>query len=210
MLAKSFFGALLALSPAVALAQTAPRLYVGASGVLMRFYPFETYASTRVGPAATLGVQLSPRWAVESGAQLTWGKGVIENIYATPGGTPEFYRYSYRLTDLVVPLQVRFTVTEATAPLHADILGGISWLHSAGSGSNSYSNAGVVSSYDYSGSSDYFCVGLGPQVRYSLGSHLDVKLNVPLSLRVNRTYTEDFSRRLFFTPQLGVQYAFGG
>ncbi|MGI4834201.1 MAG: hypothetical protein ACRYFK_12145 [Janthinobacterium lividum] len=34
--------------------------------------PFESYGSSRVGPAATLGVQLSARWAIETGAQATW------------------------------------------------------------------------------------------------------------------------------------------
>ena len=42
MLTKSFWGALLLFNPAVTLAQPAPRLYVGASAVLTRFYLFES------------------------------------------------------------------------------------------------------------------------------------------------------------------------
>lgn len=205
-----FVSALLLLSPAATLAQTTPRLYVGTSAVLMRFYPFESYASTRVGPAATVGVQLSPRWAVETGAQLTWRNESYTNDFTMPNGSLGNFYASQHLTNLVIPLLARLTVTSNDAPLHVDVLGGVSWLHGASSGSYVYSLPGSTTVSDYKGSSNYFCAGLGPQLRYSLGTHVDLKLNVPLNLRLSTDdVVEDFSRRFFFTPQLGVQYAFG-
>ncbi|RZK31340.1 MAG: hypothetical protein EOO63_04435 [Hymenobacter sp.] len=207
MLAKSFWGALLLLSPAITLAQTVPRLYVGASAVLTRFYPFEHYARTRVGPAATVGVQLSPRWAIETGAQLTWASDAYYNTYSTTPGVLDFASSSSRVTSLIAPLWARFTVTPTAFPWHMDMLGGISWLHSVSSGSSTYSHDGLLYPSSYSDTANSFCVGLGPQFRYSLGQHFDVKLNVPFNLRVNhQDVVEEFTRRLFFNPQLGVQY----
>lgn len=196
---------LAALLPGAALAQSAPRLYVGAGAVLRRFAPFEAPASTSVGPAATAGWQFSPRWALETGAQLTWHSTTSTYRPIDPndpnGSFPTSNTHS---AAWVVPLLARYSFSRPPARLRVDALGGVSWLHN--SSRVDYTSLQVPPLLSQ-GTSNEVGVVLGPQVRYSFGPALEAKLNLPFNVNMGSGYGS-FGDRLFLTPQLGVQYAF--
>lgn len=208
MLPKLLAGALLTLGPLVGIAQTAPRLYLGASGSLTRLYPFESYAKTSAGPAITAGLSLTPHWAIETGAQLAWTKQAGSGSFSI-NGTTFLYDASSRNRTLIVPLLARYTLTAASSHLRVDLLGGATWLHQAiHAESTSADGSGLTTQYRTDYTLNDICVTLGPQLRYALGSKVDLKLSVPVSLRVSHPSETKFASRLLFTPQLGVQYAF--
>lgn len=195
----------LALWPFAAFAQQAPHLYVGAGAGLVRFAPFESSAATQLGPTATVGVQLGSRWAVETGAQLSWRQGANDYRAIDPSYVATSTAH---YTTLVIPLLARHTFTAPEARLRVDGLGGVGWVHSDTRVQYTLamtSQAGVDDSH-YSGNSA--TVVLGPQVRYALGPALEVKLNAPLNLAVLGKGEGSFRERLFLSPQLGVQYRF--
>ncbi|RZK87944.1 MAG: hypothetical protein EOO62_38410 [Hymenobacter sp.] len=199
------WSAALALLPLTALAQQAPQFYVGASAGLVRFAPFETYAATQLGPAATVGVQLSSRWAVETSAQLSWR----QDAYHYRSIDPSYIATSAaNYTTLILPLLARYSFTAPRARLRIDGLGGISWVHSATRVQYTPATTGqaAVDDSHYSGNSA--AVVVGPQVRYALGSALEVKLNVPFNLAVLGNNEGNFREQSFLSPQIGVQYTF--
>ena len=208
MLPKFLAVAGLALAPLVSFAQSTPHLYVGVGASLLSSNPFQSYRVNTVGPAGTLGVQLSPRWALQSGAFLAWRSSTEMGSAYVGSGTFSPYSSSYRTTLLSVPVLARYTFTAPSARFHVDALFGATWLHSGSRVTTSYtSGTGSITSYDsnyyYNGAS----LGVGPAVRYTLGTSLDI---VASSLVQNElTGNGSFSDRLFLTTQLGVQYAFG-
>jgi hypothetical protein len=195
----------LALLPAAATAQTTPRVYVGASVALLNRAPFESYSSILAGPAVTAGVQLTSRWAVETGLQVAWQSTSV--TYRPIDPTAEvFYDTSVRNTYFLVPVLARLTLTPAASPLRVDLLGGVTWLHSRYTAEQTtYSNSPIFSTRK--GSDNSICATLGPQMRYAIGAGFEAKLNLPFNANLDSGYGS-FSNRLFLTPQLGLQYTF--
>jgi len=200
---------ILALAPAASFAQSVPRLYLGASAALISNAPFESYASSRVGPALTIGLQLDPHWAIETGVQATWRNRT--DAYSGVDAPPQFsdYAYTLRTTTLLVPLLARYTFTAPSSRLHVDVLGGGYWQHAFLRSTEDVTVAANGQSYtnNYTNSYNDFGVSLGPQLRYALGTNLEAKLNLPVNLRINDY--GDFGNRLLLNPQLGLQYTFG-
>jgi hypothetical protein len=151
------------------------------------------------GPAATLGVQLTPLWAIQSSVQFFWEKGSLR----TTDASIEENRKTF-----IIPLLARYTFTDAASPLQVDVLGGGSWLHLSYRAEYTYlSNSGQVIGESRRRATNGAALTLGPQVRYKLGSNFEAKLSLPINIEIDGRGS--FSDRLFLTPQLGAQYVFG-
>lgn len=199
------YGILLALLPAAAVAQTTSHLYVGASAVLRRTAPFDSYGFSHVGPAATIGVKFNERWAVETGFQAVWYAN-SRTDYAISSTQQSFFS-DQRSTTFLVPILARFTVTSAGSPLRVDLLGGVNWSHERYTTTSGFIVNGITEQGSNSGGGHSASVAFGPQVRYALSTRLEAKLNAPLNMYLNRG-DSSFGNRLFANPQLGVQYTF--
>lgn len=200
------WGLLLTLLPVAAAAQTTPRIYVGASAVLLRTAPFSSYGTSHAGPAATIGVQLNERWAVETGFQAVWYSASDYQDF-TGSTSPISYSSSLRSTSFLVPVLARLTLTRAQSPLRVDLLGGLNLVRKLSTFTQSVTENGVTRVDDFSGNVNNINLAFGPQVRYALGTRFEAKLNVPLNVRLNNKYGA-FSDQSFLNPQLGLQYTF--
>lgn len=213
MYKKLLYLALLGI-PQLGFAQTTPasaRFYVGAGANLLRDTPFRSGGTTLVGPSLTAGMQFTPRLAVQISAAYQWqhdtftypdftyGSGsVASNVKA------DFY-YKY----FTVPVLLRYTFTEPTAPLHFDGLAGITLLH------NTYKStlSGPSGGYDYfpdnyRSSSTNASLTLGPAVRYSVTPNVELTASGLLSAVLGDDYYR-FSDRLFLNVLVGAHYTFG-
>ncbi len=195
-------------------AQSAPQLYLGAGAALFQVRPFQQYAFNAVGPAFTVGVQLSPRWAIQTGATLGWKS--LNNSFNRDSAAISLGTYSIddRVSLLVVPLLVRWTMTAPASRLHLDLLAGASWQHQGIDRSSFYTDAthpNLKVEGSYKTASNAATVMVGPAVRYDLGKQVALTATAWLSADAFGTnYTNDtFGDRLLVTEQLGVQYTFG-
>jgi hypothetical protein len=213
MFAKTLLGASIVLLPAVSLAQSTPPLYVGASFNISTYNPFHSYSSNLYGPAVTVGYQLSPRWAIQTGASWNRRSDNTSNFYPASVSIFEEVKYDLRYTRITVPLLARFTLTDPTKPLQVDALFGPSWIHATGRTTTTfvYSAGGSdLETHTYSDNS--FSAGLGPSIRYAVGANLELTANSVLQAEFTDGFNivnRRFSDRLFLTTQLGVQYQFG-
>lgn len=194
--------------PVLGFAQSTPRLYVGAAATLFRFAPFESFASNYVGPAVTAGVAFNSRWALEASAQyVRRDRFYSDRTVSTGSGIINTYNWTFNTSVLLVPLLARYTFTTSSSPLHVDGLGGLSYYYT----SNQYTSTNIVDGVESGSKSgsitNNLAVTLGPQVRYSVSSHFDAKLSLPVNLQLINPGS--FSNRLSISPQLGVQYIFG-
>lgn len=218
MLAKTILAVSIALAPAISLAQSTKPLYVGAAATLSTYDPFRSYKSNLFGPALTVGYQLSPRWAIQTGAN--WNRRTTDTYtgYPASSGSLDRITYDYSYTRLAIPLLARFTFTDPASPLRIDALFGPSWLHATNKSTVTYfynGTAGSDTNTSRSSANDV-SVGLGPSLRYAIGAHLELAASSLLQAEFGDSFnTVDlfvkrrFSDRLFFTTQLGVQYSFG-
>jgi hypothetical protein len=216
MFAKTLLSASIVLLPAVSLAQSTP-LYVGASFNASTFSPFRSYSSNLYGPALTVGYQLSPRWAIQTGA--SWGqRSDRPSNTARPNEltTPTIFKevnFDLRYTRLTIPVLARFTLTDPTKALQVDALFGPSWIYTTDRNTTTFVlKAGGSDSQTSTSSENSFSAGLGPSIRYAVNPHLQLTANsivqAPFADGVNRG-NSSFGDRLFLTTQLGVQYRFG-
>jgi hypothetical protein len=217
MFVKTLLVASIALAPAVSLAQSTPPLYIGASFNVSTFSPFRSYSSNLYGPALTVGYQLSPRWAIQSGA--SWGQRSDRpsnigrpDILTTPTIFKEV-NFDLRYTRLTIPVLARFTLTDPTKPLQVDALFGPSWIHATSRNTTTFVLRAGGSNSDTSTYSDNnFSAGLGPSIRYTVSPHLQVTANSMVQAEFGDGFdivNRRFSDRMFLTTQLGVQYRFG-
>lgn len=216
MFAKTLLCASIVLLPAVSLAQSTP-LYVGASFDISTFSPFRSYSANLYGPALTIGYQLSPRWAIQSGA--SWGQRTdrpSNTVDPSALTTPTIFKevnFDLRYTRLTIPVLARFTLTDPTKPLQVDALFGPSWIYTTDRNTTTFVlKAGGSDSQTSTSSENSFSAGLGPSIRYAVSPHLQLTANsmvqAPFADGVNRG-NSSFSDRLFLTTQVGVQYRFG-
>ena len=216
MFAKTILSVSIVLLPAVSLAQSTP-LYVGASFDISTFSPFRSYSANLYGPALTIGYQLSPRWAIQTGA--SWGQrnDRLPNV-SRPDilVTPTIYKevnFDLRYTRLTIPVLARFTLTDPTKPLQVDALFGPSWIHATSRNTTTFVlKAGGSDSQTSTVSDNNFSAGLGPSIRYAVSSHLQVTANSVLQAEFGDGFdlvNRRFSDHLFLTTQVGVQYRFG-
>jgi hypothetical protein len=207
MLSKLLLGAGLILSPAIGLAQAAPSLYIGASASMLSTNPFRGYNSNVFGPAVTVGYQLSPRWAIQSGASMNWQNYQSTSLDYTGASIFNQISYDTHYTQLVIPLLARYTFTAPASPLHLDALFGGNLIHTTRRSSTAYFyKAGNTDVYDNRYSDNTFNLGIGPSVRYTLVPHLDVTATSLLQTTIRKSEFFDY---FYLTTQLGIQYTFG-
>jgi hypothetical protein len=207
MVSKLLLAAGIMLAPALCLAQSAPGLYIGASASMLSSRPFRSYNTNTYSPAVTVGYQLSPRWAIQSGASLSWNNSKIANSEFPSSSIFENIQYEIHYRRLTVPLLARYTFTDPAKPLHIDALVGGSWIHSFGNDITTYTYRTLPSDvldsrYNYNDAS----LGIGPSVRYTLGANLDVTASSLLQTDITHGRAFDY---YYLTTQLGIQYAFG-
>lgn len=208
MKAKLLLAASLGLSPTISLAQSTPHVYVGAAALLASSNPFRTYNENRFGPALTVGYQLSSRWAIQSGIGWTRQSRSVSNNYNTPTYPDDIIGFDTRINRFFVPVLARYTFTDPASPLHVDALFGATWLHTTGRTSLTYAGASSPYTETSKGSFNDFLPSVGPSIRYTLGSHLDVVATSVLQVNLSNGYA-NFANRLSLNTQLGVQYSFG-
>jgi len=198
--------------PIAARAQTAPHFYLGAGASLHTDRVFLPYSTNSVGPALTLGWQLSPRWAIQTGA--SFGRGSSKGSFNQDSAsvTLGVYNSALRRDVLVVPLLTRFTVTAPTSRLHVDVLAGASWAHTIDKRSGEYVNATqptLNQAGSYTAVENTVNLVLGPALRYTVGTRVDLTANSLLNMDFFNHYHYNLGNRIFLTTQLGVQYSFG-
>lgn len=203
--------------PLVGAAQTAPeasRFYVGAGASLLTDAPFRSYSSpSPIGPALTGGVQVSPRLALQVGAALCWqhetfGSTAYLPIDPNDPTVPPVYTSEYRARRLTVPLLARYTCTPPAGRFHVDALAGITLLHLTGHSTVSTTYAGQTDRYESDYAHTQSSVSLGPAVRYSLTTHLELAASAPVNAVIGDSYYR-FSDRLFLNVLVGAHYTFG-
>ncbi|NML65275.1 hypothetical protein HHL22_08670 [Hymenobacter sp. RP-2-7] len=122
------------------------------------------------------------------------------------------YKSALRRDVLVVPLLARFTITAPTSRLHVDVLAGASWAHTIDKRSGEYTDAVQPTRNQagaYTAVENTANVVLGPALRYSAGTRLDLTANSLLNVDFFNHYNYNFGNRSFLNTQLGVQYSFG-
>lgn len=201
-------------APVLGVAQSSPpRLYVGAGASLLNIGLSRPYSYTTVGPALTVGVQLSPRWAIQTGAAL--GRKRLFNNFNRDSAAVTLGAYAFddRITQLVVPLLARFTLTAPTSAFHVDLLAGGSWRHTFLNRNVRYvdltrSNQDFSSGYTAESNAANAAAGLG--LRYAVGPHLELTANALLNADfTTKYYQATLADRLILNSQVGVQYRFG-
>lgn len=197
LLTTGLLGTLLPLSSSAQVAPASSRFYVGVGGNLLSNLPFKDrgIVPSSFGPALTVGLPFTPRWALQVGFSYHGKRETIDNPNSAVEAT-------VRTKYFLVPALLRYTVTEPTNPVQFDILGGATLVHAKGQTTFS------PPSYDESTLSDTrFNLTLGPAVRAAISSHLDLTVNGLVSMRVGEVYT--FSDRFFLNTSLGLNYKFG-
>jgi hypothetical protein len=169
--------------------------------------PFRSYNSNTYSPAITVGYQLSPRWAIQSGASLSWRKEQTTSFDFFGSSIFDNIAYDNRYKRLTVPLLARYTFTDPAKPLHIDALFGGSWIRSSGHSIYTYTyKTGTSDVYDNLYSDNTVSIGIGPSVRYTLGAHVDLTASSLLQTDITNGWAFDY---YYLTTQLGIQYAFG-
>jgi hypothetical protein len=213
MLTKLLLLASTTLGPALCLAQATPRFYIGASAHLLSSSPFRSYNTNTFGPALTVGYQLSPRWAIQSGASLVWRNSTYSTDYSNGSGGYDRVTFELRSNLLIVPLLARYTFTDPSNPLRLDALFGASWQHVTGRTTFTYAYAaGDVDREMYRVGDNSISASAGPALRYSLGTNLELMASSVVQADLSNDYNiagRNFSDRLSLNTQLGVQYSFG-
>jgi hypothetical protein len=208
MKAALLLAASLGLAPVIGLAQSTPHVYVGASALMSSSRPFRSYNQNHFGPALTIGYQLSPRWAVQSGFSWIWNNEVLTYDVGDANSMYNKATLKGHSDNIIVPLLARYTFTDPASPLHVDALAGGSWQHRTGRSTATYTGAGSYLTESYSGSYNTFSASLGPSVRYTLGTHLDLVANSVMQVALTNSYGS-LSDRLSLNTQIGIQYHFG-
>lgn len=166
----------------------APHLYVGLAAYASNYLPLGQFwrHGFPVPLQATVGYQLSPRWAVQASGAYS-GRS---NSYAGFEGsstTPASYVGSYRERLFTTSVLGRYTLTrQPTHRLQVDVLAGLAWahLHYTSSYSRIDSLGAITSSGgDYTTNRLLLNAGLGARYRITprLEATYNVLLNVPLS-----------------------------
>ncbi|TVT38585.1 porin family protein [Hymenobacter setariae] len=202
----------LASLPLLGAAQsTTSRLYVGAGATVLTGKPFHTDSRSEAGPALTVGMQFTPRVALQLSGTYTWRNSSDSYpVYYLGGTTPDAtFAYETRSKLFTFPLLLRATLTDPAKPLHVDVLGGLMWLHSTAHASSSLTYQGrIVDGDSYNASDNSFSFVLGPALRYRLVPRVELVLNTLVNVGLNGNYNS-FDDRLFSNVLVGVHYNFG-
>jgi hypothetical protein len=195
-------------------AQTAPslsRFYLGVSGNQLSNAPFngDGIVPRIIGPALTVGMQLTPRLAVQTGLSYHWKK---ESRYyqsiSTPGGISSVTT-TQRTKYFIIPALLRYMVTAPAGRAHFDVVGGATLLHATGHVTYDVSGGAIDPALRESSISDTrFNLTLGPAVRAAISPRLELSVSSLMSMVVGDNYYR-FSDRLFLNTSIGLNYTFG-
>lgn len=208
------FTLLLASRPLASLAQT-PRFYVGAGVSVQTTAPFQKPDDftnpTLVGPALLVGTRFTPHLGIQVG-----GSYAERNSSSTSTGTQAGYPYSaattVRARAVAIPLLLRYTFTRPASRLHVEALGGGTVVHSTAHGETQATiltpGAPRVATTAADAKRTTASLALGPALRYSLLSHLDIAADAPVNMILGGS-TSRFADRLFWGLRGSLQYTFG-
>ena len=206
----------LASLPFVSLAQTAPppatsQFYLGVGTATLSSAPASSYHSLpQLGPALSAGLQLTPRWGLQAGVALNWRKeGDSQSYEPSPGQAPTLYVYQIRSTTLTVPVLARYTLTAPAARLGADVLGGVTLLHTVAHFTSTSTAAGqppYVAKERSNPTRGSFSCGLA--ARFGLLPQLELTADALANLTVTNSFYQ-FKDRLFLNLGAGIRYHFG-
>jgi hypothetical protein len=210
-------GLLGSLFPFAGFAQTTPtatRFYVGLGGNQLSNIPFNTdgIVPRIIGPALTVGMQLTPRLAVQTGLSYHWktDSSAAYQVISNPGSPgASTITITQRSSYFIVPVVLRYTASALTARAHFDVVGGATVVHARGRVTYE-GNGGPADPAlrERTSSNTRLNVTLGPAVRAALSSHLELTAAGLVSAVVTEDYYR-FSDRLFLNASLGLNYTFG-
>jgi len=201
----------LASLPALSFAQAgadASGPYLGLGTSLLTSQPFtDRGGSTLWGPALTGGVSLAPRLALELGLAYAGRNTHREyNYYDYNTGRPIKQSIDGKEKVYTFPLLLRATLTPLASRLHADVLGGATYLRATYTEQETYST-GLSRAVPESPATNRAIASLGPGLRFACTPHIEVAANA----LVNYAFFEgasSFNNHLFLNTRLGVHYTF--
>jgi hypothetical protein len=205
-------GSLVSLASHAQTNSASPRFYVGVGGNMLSNLPFKERQTVPqvVGPALTAGMRFTPRLAGQIGLSYHWKKDTYTYEKAGIAGSTEVIA-TYRSQYFIMPVLLRYTVTNPAERFHFDILGGATLLVARTSGAfefNGVTDPSLVSlNSDYSTSNGQLSLTLGPAVRAAISPRLELTASSIASVFTGNYY--EFSDRLFLNTSLGINYAFG-
>jgi hypothetical protein len=174
-----FTSALVGTLPFTSAAQTAPalaasKLYVGLGASYTRYN-----SPSQVGPTLTVGLQLTPRLAVQTGTSLYWRKntsffGSYYDLSTNEQVTDVSFTDYDRL--LAVPVLARYTVTPLTSRFQLDILGGATALYYFGHYTQTSTTQSQGTQTEERDSYNRFTgvLSLGPSLRYAFTPQVEL------------------------------------
>lgn len=190
-------GLLAAALPLAGYAQTAtppaPHLYVGLAAYASNYLPLGRFAQGNfpLPLQATVGYQLSPRWAVQlSGAYSGRSYDYSQTYYEVgPNNTnvPYSYAGAYRQRLYTTSALARYTLTrQAAHRLQVEVLAGLAWVHTTYRDNYAYTDtAGVTTTSNGVYSTNHLLLNAGLGARYRLTPRLEATYNfligVPLA-----------------------------
>jgi len=206
-----FTGALVSTIPLNSAAQTAPNttastLYVGLGASYTRYG-----SPTRIGPTLTIGLPLTPRLAVQTGASLYWRKMSFFGSYYDPFTNQYVPDVSMTTYDrlLAVPIVARYTITPLTGRFHLDLVAGATALYYFGHYTRTSPAQSQGMQLDERDSYNQFTgvLSLGPSLRYVFTAHVDLVGDFLLNTSWERnTYT--YHRTYPGSITVGARYYF--
>jgi len=207
----------LASVPLVSAAQTvppvvpAPPVYVGLGASVLSYAPASSYSYlTHIGPLLMLGVQLTPRWALQVGTSFSKRRDAAsQSVLLSAGQLLSAYSYDNRSTTFTVPLLARYTLDSPPSRFQGDVVAGVTLLHTSLHSTSRSTSAGqppYVTDERSTFTRGNLSFGLG--ARYALLTRLDLTVDGLGNVTVNDTFYQ-FRDRLFFSLFGGVRYHFG-
>ncbi|MGI4874574.1 MAG: outer membrane beta-barrel protein [Janthinobacterium lividum] len=179
----------LASLPTLSLAQSAPTsgFYLGLGPSVLTSKPFNSQDATAlVGPALTGGLQVTPHVALQLSAAYGWKNTTTAYTYYYPGSTiASVNSGDEHLKVYTFPLLVRVTLTAPTSRVHADVLGGVTYLHSTSHEVYTSTLSGQVTRQDENAyATNRANVTLGPAIRYAFTPRWEVAANALVNYEV--------------------------
>lgn len=209
LLTTSLLGSLLSVNSHAQTLSVSSRYYIGASVSLLTNVPFTSGGAPRlVGPSVTAGIQFSPRLSSQAGVAY-YRKSETYPLYFYGQGTAGGYTLTNLYQYFSAPVLLRYRLNSTAKRFHIDGLAGATVLF----GLYQHSSAGTPSpyyfpiNYDYQTDTTKICLTLGPAVRYTLSSHVELTADGLISAELG--HVSSFSNRLFLNVLLGIRYTFG-
>jgi hypothetical protein len=212
LLIASLLAGLLPLTGHAQMAPIPARFYVGLGVNMLSNVPFndQEIVPRIIGPSATIGTQFTPRLAVQVGVSYHREKYATTYEFAPAPGSASSVTATSRTQYFIVPVLLRYSVTAPAERFHFEVLGGATWVHAASRLTYESDGLGIIDPAlrASSNSDSRFNLTLGPAVRRTLSSHLELMATGLVSAVVGENYYR-FRDRLFLNTSLGVNYTFG-